>query len=397
MGKAVKVGDQGTDHDGFPPTAVISGSPNVNFDNMAAARVGDALESHDKPKHPPHPRTIASGSSSVFINGKPAAITGGAISCGGVTIGSGSVNIGDYVASKSAGNVSAVMDQAKKQVEPDQNINLATQQNSGASQENNPNFVTTSLSTFSELLQGKDSIDDEMDKKWLIVPKGSLTFDSEGDDQERSVYFTRVPHIPHNGDEVIGESGITIGRGLDLGSRKASQVNTLFKNAAQHANPISEALLTWLKGGAGKKKQDAFDYWKTLDAQVPKEEQHITRKIQYYLFQGIYSEYEEKTKELTTKADVCKMYLGGKKVDWDALPENVKEVLTDLTYRGDYTGSDDTRGNTRKVIVPAVYKDQQEGLKGEGSYFYEVMDNRIFWSEVFGVVNGRILRRRDTL
>src|SRR5690606_16447704 len=39
--------------------------------------------------------TIASGSSTVFINGLPVATTGGAISCGGVTIGSSSVVVGD--------------------------------------------------------------------------------------------------------------------------------------------------------------------------------------------------------------------------------------------------------------------------------------------------------------
>ncbi|WP_338064045.1 PAAR domain-containing protein [Marinobacter fuscus] len=50
---------------------------------------------HSKPKHPPHPRAIAAGSATVLINGIPAAVTGSAISCGGVTIGSGSVVIGD--------------------------------------------------------------------------------------------------------------------------------------------------------------------------------------------------------------------------------------------------------------------------------------------------------------
>jgi hypothetical protein len=105
-------------------------------------------------------------------------------------------------------------------------------------------------------------------------------------------------------------------------------------------------LLTWLKASVGKKKQDALDYWKTLDAKVPEEEQKITRKMQHYLFQEIYADYVEKAKNLTTKADVSKIYLGeGKQIDWDALPENVKEVLTDLTYRGDYTGSEDKRGN----------------------------------------------------
>nr|WP_043140639.1 type VI secretion system PAAR protein [Aeromonas bestiarum] len=93
--KAAKVGDIGTDHDGFHPTAIIAGSPNVFIDGIPAARVGDPLAPHDKPNHPPHPRSIASGSSTVLINGKPAALTGGAVDCGGVIIGSGTVVIGD--------------------------------------------------------------------------------------------------------------------------------------------------------------------------------------------------------------------------------------------------------------------------------------------------------------
>ncbi len=91
----VLLGDLGTDHAGFPPTPVIAGSPDVLIDGKPVARVGDPLVPHTKPKHPTHPRTIAAGSSTVLINGIPAAVTGGAISCGGVTIGSGSVVIGD--------------------------------------------------------------------------------------------------------------------------------------------------------------------------------------------------------------------------------------------------------------------------------------------------------------
>lgn len=91
----VLLGDLGTDHQGFPPTPVIAGSPDVLIDGRPVARVGDPLAPHSKPKHPPHPRAIAAGSATVLINGIPAAVTGGAISCGGVTIGSGSVVIGD--------------------------------------------------------------------------------------------------------------------------------------------------------------------------------------------------------------------------------------------------------------------------------------------------------------
>ncbi len=94
MGNAVKLGDIGTGHGGFPPTPVCSGSPNVSIDGMPAGRQGDPLVPHAKPKHPPHGRSIAAGSSSVFINGKPAAKSGKSVSCGGSTQGGGTVTIG---------------------------------------------------------------------------------------------------------------------------------------------------------------------------------------------------------------------------------------------------------------------------------------------------------------
>lgn len=93
--KIVLLGDLGTDHSGFPPTPVISGSPNVLIDGKPVARVGDQLAPHSKPKHPPHPRSITSGAPTVLINGMPVAVTGGEISCGGVTIGSSSAVAGD--------------------------------------------------------------------------------------------------------------------------------------------------------------------------------------------------------------------------------------------------------------------------------------------------------------
>jgi len=78
------------------------------------------------------------------------------------------------------------------------------------------------------------------------------------------------------------------------------------------------------------------------------------------------------------------------------LPQNVKDVLIDLTYRGDYTGTKDKRGNTRKVIVPAVYKDQVEGLKGETSNLNEVISNTDLWKS-FGVDLNRRKKREAAL
>lgn len=115
--KIVLLGDIGTDHQGFPPTPVIAGSPNVLIDGKPVARVGDPLAPHSKPKHPPHPRTIATGSSTVLINGMPAAVTGGAISCGGVTIGSGSVVIGDTFTPAPFSGISPAPAKAARQAE----------------------------------------------------------------------------------------------------------------------------------------------------------------------------------------------------------------------------------------------------------------------------------------
>jgi len=94
MANGALVGDLGSEHDGFPPTPIISGASTVKIDGRAVARKGDPLEPHDKPKNPPHPRSVSEGSNSVMIEGKPAARVGDAISFGGVIIGGSTVNIG---------------------------------------------------------------------------------------------------------------------------------------------------------------------------------------------------------------------------------------------------------------------------------------------------------------
>ncbi|RJG37160.1 type VI secretion system PAAR protein [Motilimonas pumila] len=94
MGNAAKLGDIGTAHDGFPPTPITAGSGTVKVDGIPLARKGDPLAPHSKPKHPPHGRSISGGSGTVFADGKPVAKTGDGVSCGGVVIGGGTVNVG---------------------------------------------------------------------------------------------------------------------------------------------------------------------------------------------------------------------------------------------------------------------------------------------------------------
>lgn len=88
VSNAVKLGDSDTGHGSHPPTPVAAGSSTVKVDGLPLARQDDPLVPHG------HSRSISGGSSSVFIDGKPAARSGDGVSCGGVLIGGGSVNIG---------------------------------------------------------------------------------------------------------------------------------------------------------------------------------------------------------------------------------------------------------------------------------------------------------------
>ncbi|MBF4358986.1 pesticin C-terminus-like muramidase, partial [Vibrio anguillarum] len=175
---------------------------------------------------------------------------------------------------------------------------------------------------------------DEMDLKWLTVPKGQLTFDAEGNDVEGSPFFSRKVHVPNNNGEVIENSGVTIGRGLDLGSPPSGangqspsklDLKSLFEVAG-----LNPKLSVWLLSVEGKTKSDALSALKSSD--LTDEELVITRKQQYIMFNTIYEYFENKTKILVTKPDVQKAY---GVVDWEGMPRRVKDVVVDITYRGD--------------------------------------------------------------
>ena len=87
MPPVTRLGDIGSGHGSFPPTANISGSPDTIVNGLALHRVGDALAPHGSPSPaPPHGRVSAVGSPDTIINGKPATRIGDAIACGGIHV-----------------------------------------------------------------------------------------------------------------------------------------------------------------------------------------------------------------------------------------------------------------------------------------------------------------------
>lgn len=83
MPKVSMLGDNCTGHDCWPPRPNVEASTNVYVNGIAVHREGDAWEVHTCPSIPEtHASVLASGSSTVFVNGKQMARKGDPVACG---------------------------------------------------------------------------------------------------------------------------------------------------------------------------------------------------------------------------------------------------------------------------------------------------------------------------
>lgn len=208
--------------------------------------------------------------------------------------------------------------------------------------------------------------DDDMDIKWLTVPKGQLTFDAEGNDNNDSPYFSRHIHWPG------GVSGVTIGRGYDLGQQNDPSLDF-------DSIQLSQPLNSWLVESKGLSGSDAKNRYKSAGNSISDYE--ITRKQQYDLFVITYNRLEADVKRICQKPDTIRVYHPNPNASpeqaWNDIPEKIKEVLVDLRYRGDYTP------HARSLI-------QRHAYSGDLSSFGQVLSNRTQWSNV---PQDRFLRR----
>lgn len=96
MPAATREGDLCTGHDACSPMPLVTYSPNVFINGKGAGRYKDIYEPHGCIAHATHQDSIAGGSSTVFINGLPAARIGDPVTLGGTVMeGSEDVFIGD--------------------------------------------------------------------------------------------------------------------------------------------------------------------------------------------------------------------------------------------------------------------------------------------------------------
>ncbi|MGH8451668.1 hypothetical protein [Pseudomonas sp.] len=148
---------------------------------------------------------------------------------------------------------------------------------------------------------------------YLVVRRGQITFDAEGNDIAISPYFSRCLHWPG------GASGVTLGRGYDMRHRTR---NTVYKDLISAGVDATSAEKFSL--GAGLFGQAASGF--------VRENKHsfgtISAKAQRILFEDlIYPFYEAVSKQqYNTVVEV-------NGVAWGQLDARVRDIVVDLTYQ----------------------------------------------------------------
>ncbi|MDO6405333.1 pesticin C-terminus-like muramidase [Pantoea phytobeneficialis] len=150
----------------------------------------------------------------------------------------------------------------------------------------------------------------------LKVKFGQVTFDAEGNDIKGSAFFSRMIHWPPT-----ALSGVTIGRGYDIGSRKETES---YKDLTSAGVPDSQARMiasgSGLKGGQAKifvdKNRDAIG--------------EISHTMQKNLFELIYPGYIQRAannyRNWTSSFNDA--------VEWNQLKPAIRDVLVDFVYQG---------------------------------------------------------------
>lgn len=160
----------------------------------------------------------------------------------------------------------------------------------------------------------------------LEPKKGLLTFRAEGNDFKSSQDYSRKIHWPGVGSSCGNNaSGVTIGRGFDLGKR--TKISSLM--ILQRAQ-ISAEQSELIANGSGMKGCSAYQFVKKNRDRIAE----ITELQQLTLFNITYSEMEKDVERICKKRDVIKTYHPipdtSPEIAWKNIPEIIKEVLIDL-------------------------------------------------------------------
>ncbi|CAI8726579.1 EF-hand domain-containing protein [Pseudomonas sp. IT-P258] len=147
----------------------------------------------------------------------------------------------------------------------------------------------------------------------LIVERGQVTFDAEGNDIPNSPYFSRRLHWPG------GASGVTLGRGYDMRHRTPQSVASDLIAAGVDTISVEK-----FSRGAGLSGQAARDFVNlNRDAFGA-----ISQAAQRILFEDVvYPRYEVAAQRQYNSAAASNI------PKWESLDKRVRDIAVDLTYQ----------------------------------------------------------------
>ncbi|MGK6328742.1 pesticin C-terminus-like muramidase [Erwinia sp. DT-104] len=182
--------------------------------------------------------------------------------------------------------------------------------------------------------------------------KGILTFRAEGDNLKSSNFYSRKIHWPGLSASCSNNnSGVTIGRGYDMGDKTKIEVSISLQKAGierEKAEAISK--------GAGLKGCSAYNFVIKNRSAIS----DITEKKQVELFKNTYEELKRAVERICKDRFTITKYHPDPGISptlaWSRIPEKIKDILIDLRYRGDYNLK------TRKHLQRLAYTGDMKGF-----------------------------------
>lgn len=166
--------------------------------------------------------------------------------------------------------------------------------------------------------------------------EGLVTWDSEG--TEGGPNHSRILNVPP------GASGLTLGRGYDMGSRSGPEIIQDLTDS-----DVTLDLARTISGAAGLQGQAARDFIVTNKLK----QFEISKAGQKALFVRTYALMKMDAQRVCTKPDVTQKY---GVCDWAKLNDAIVQILVDLRFRGD------NRPDTRAIFQPSVVKNDLEAF-----------------------------------
>jgi RHS repeat-associated protein len=195
------------------------------------------------------------------------------------------------------------------------------------------NFPTIVHKLTKPIFEASD-LPDVNDVGFLNVPWFQSTFEFEGKDiPSNKNTYSRIPKkLVDKKGNAIGDSGVTLGRGFDLGRKNPATIKKLMTRIG-----LSSSQVNTLVGAVGHHGADHVTYFDAHKEALTAIE--LTREQQYLLYMYAIKDRADDAKTDRYEKDMK----GNDGFAWEDLDEKIRMLMTDLNYRGDLTDANRTK------------------------------------------------------